>query len=38
VYSSVTSGQTYYYVATAVDSNNNESAYSSEAVVAVPTP
>jgi fibronectin type 3 domain-containing protein len=39
-YSDVTvqAGQTYYYVATAVDSNNNESAYSNEASVTVPVP
>lgn len=34
----VLAGQTYYYVATAVDSNNNESAYSTEAKAAIPTP
>jgi hypothetical protein len=34
----VTSGQTYYYVATAVDSSNSESEYSDEAMAAVPTP
>jgi hypothetical protein len=31
-------GQTYYYVATAVDNNNNESAYSIPATAVVPTP
>jgi hypothetical protein len=35
--SSVASGQTYYYVTTAVDSSNNESGYSNQAVAAVPT-
>ncbi len=34
----VTSGQTYYYVATAVDSSSNESAYSNQATAAVPNP
>jgi len=35
----VQAGQTYYYVATAVDSNNNESAYSAPAVPAtIPSP
>jgi fibronectin type 3 domain-containing protein len=32
----VQSGQAYYYVGTAVDSNNNESAYSNEAFAQVP--
>jgi hypothetical protein len=36
--SNVLAGQTYYYVATAVDINNNESIYSNEAPAAVPTP
>jgi hypothetical protein len=36
--SSVTSGHTYYYVATAVDSSNSESAYSTQATSVVPTP
>jgi hypothetical protein len=36
--SSVVSGRTYYYVSTAVDSNNIESVYSSQAVAVVPTP
>jgi hypothetical protein len=36
--STVVAGQTYYYVCTAVDSNNNVSIYSSEAVAAVPVP
>jgi Domain of unknown function (DUF4082) len=36
--SSVSSGQTYYYVTTAVDSSNGESGYSDEAVAVVPTP
>jgi len=34
--STVTSGQTYYYVATAVDSGGNESAYSNEVSSTVP--
>jgi hypothetical protein len=34
--SSVQSGQTYFYVVTAVDSNNNESAYSGQASASVP--
>ena len=33
---SVQSGQTYYYVATAVDGSGNESAYSNEAQAIVP--
>lgn len=36
--SSVASGRTYYYVSTALDSNNAESTYSSQAVAVVPTP
>jgi fibronectin type 3 domain-containing protein len=36
--SSVSSGQTYYYVTTAVDSSNVQSAYSNEAIAVVPTP
>ena len=36
--SSVTAGQTYYYVATSVDSSNNESSYSTQAQATVPTP
>jgi hypothetical protein len=32
----VLGGQTYYYVATAVDSNNNESVYSSETSAVLP--
>jgi hypothetical protein len=35
---SVTGGQTYYYVLTAVDSNDAESGYSTEATAAVPAP
>jgi fibronectin type 3 domain-containing protein len=34
----VTAGTTYYYVVTAVDEANNQSAYSPESVAAVPTP
>jgi len=34
----VSSGQTYFYVATAVDGSNKESAYSTQATAAVPTP
>lgn len=34
----VTGGQTYYYVATAVDSNHNESVFSNEAPAVVPSP
>jgi len=36
--SSVQSGQVYFYVATAVDSSSNESAYSGEVAAAVPNP
>jgi Domain of unknown function (DUF4082) len=36
--STVSSGQTYYYVTTAVEGSNGESGYSNEAVAAVPTP
>jgi hypothetical protein len=36
--STVTSGQTYYYVVTAVDSNNVQSVYSNQVVAAVPSP
>jgi fibronectin type 3 domain-containing protein len=32
----VTSGQTYYYVVTAVDSNNVESTYSNQATAVIP--
>jgi hypothetical protein len=35
--SDVSSGETYYYVATAVDSNQAESGYSNQAVAQVPT-
>jgi ASPM-SPD-2-Hydin domain-containing protein len=35
---SVQSGQTYFYVATAVDGNSAESAFSGEVAVVVPTP
>jgi len=35
---SVTSGQTYFYVATTMDIDNNESAYSAQAMAKVPTP
>ena len=31
-------GQTYYYVTTAVDSSNNESAYSNQAQAVIPVP
>ena len=34
----VVSGQTYYYVATAVDANSNESGYSNEAQAVIPNP
>ena len=34
----VQAGQTYYYVITAVDSNNNQSAYSNQASAVVPSP
>jgi hypothetical protein len=34
----VTSGTTYYYVATSVDANNVESSYSNQAVAQVPNP
>lgn len=36
--STVVSGQTYYYVATAVDSESQESGYSNQAQAVVPTP
>jgi fibronectin type 3 domain-containing protein len=36
--SSVTSGRTYYYVATAIDSNNAESAHSNQATAQIPIP
>ncbi len=36
--STVTAGQTYYYVTTAVDGSGNESAYSNQAQAVVPTP
>ncbi len=36
--STVQSGQTYYYVTTAVDSSGNESTYSNQVTAAVPTP
>jgi cellulose 1,4-beta-cellobiosidase len=35
---SVTVGQTYYYVATAVNSLGNESDYSAESAVTIPSP
>ena len=34
----VLAGLTYYYVATAVDNSDNESAYSNEAQAVIPTP
>ena len=34
----VASGQTYYYVATAVDGSSNESAYSAETQAVIPNP
>jgi hypothetical protein len=34
----VLAGQTYYYVATAMDGNNNESAYSNQAQAVIPPP
>ena len=34
----IAAGNTYYYVSTAVDISNNESAYSNEAVVTAPSP
>jgi fibronectin type 3 domain-containing protein len=34
----VSSGQTYFYVVTAVDGGGSESAYSNQAQVVVPTP
>jgi hypothetical protein len=36
--SAVSAGQTYYYVATAVDNTGAESAYSNETQAVVPTP
>jgi hypothetical protein len=36
--SAVQAGQSYYYVATAVDTSNNESAYSTPASALIPTP
>jgi fibronectin type 3 domain-containing protein len=35
---SVVAGQTYYYVATAIDGSGTESAYSNEALAVIPTP
>jgi len=34
----VTAGQTYYYVATSVDSSNSESTYSNQAAAIIPSP
>ena len=34
----VVSGQTYYYVATALDGNSNESGYSNQATAVIPNP
>ena len=36
--STVVSGQTYYYVATAVDAKSNESGYSNQATAVIPNP
>jgi fibronectin type 3 domain-containing protein len=36
--STVTSGTTYYYVATAVNSSSEESGYSNQATAVIPTP
>jgi fibronectin type 3 domain-containing protein len=36
--SAVQSGQTYYYVVTAVDSSSNESAFSNQAQGVIPSP
>jgi hypothetical protein len=36
--STVLSGQTYYYVATAVDAKSNESGYSNQATAVIPNP
>jgi fibronectin type 3 domain-containing protein len=36
--STVASGTTYYYVATAVDASGNESGYSNQATAVVPSP
>jgi Abnormal spindle-like microcephaly-assoc'd, ASPM-SPD-2-Hydin len=36
--STVTSGQTYYYVATSVNSNSDESPYSNQVQAVIPTP
>ncbi len=36
--STVVSGQTYYYVATAVDGSSNESGYSNQVQAVIPTP
>jgi hypothetical protein len=36
--SAVLAGQTYYYVATTVDINSNESAYSAQTTATIPTP
>jgi hypothetical protein len=36
--SAVLASQTYYYVATAVDINSNESAYSAQTTATIPTP
>jgi fibronectin type 3 domain-containing protein len=35
---SVQAGQKYYYVVTAIDSNNDESAYSNQTSAVVPSP
>jgi fibronectin type 3 domain-containing protein len=36
--STVVSGQTYYYVATAVNSESEEGGYSNQATAVIPTP
>jgi fibronectin type 3 domain-containing protein len=36
--SAVTSGDSYFYVVTAVDASDNESAFSNQAAATIPTP